>query len=158
MANAIISTGQPTFITTGLVTLTSGNAYDAAIPTATAPTTTGQTALLYGKGTSYPSLARITPFASNNNFTSVGMRVVGWNEYVQTSGVKIYVPTVLADLTLGYTTGTVPSLSVNSVTQYYFSSVTLGIGVPSVNLYSPATAAATNTECASVVVDAVAGL
>lgn len=155
MANAIIATAQPAFATTGLISLTSAAGYAAAAPTATAPSTTGSVALLYGKTQNYPSLLRLTPMASNNNFTAVGMRVVGWNEYIQTSGTKIYVPTVLADLTLGYSTGTVPSLSVNSVTEYYFSSVTVGIGVPSVNLYSPATAAATNTELASVVVDAI---
>ena len=154
MALAMIATEQPPVQTTGLITLTSAAGYAAAAPTTTAPSTTGSVALLYGKTSSYPSLVRLTPMASNNNFTA-GMRVVGWSEYIQTSGTKVYIPTVLADLTLGYTSGTVPSLSVNGVTEYYFSSVTAAAGVPSVNLYSPATALASNTEVATALVDAV---
>jgi len=155
MANAIISTSQPAFQTTGLITLTSAQAYDAASPTATKPSTTSQSALLYDIGTNYPSLLRLTPIASNNNFTAVGMRVVGWNLYKQTAGTKVWIPTVLADVTLGYTSGTVASLSIDTVTTYFFSSATIGSGVPTVNAYSPATAATTNVQPASVIVDAV---
>lgn len=155
MAVSIISTAQPSFKTTGLITLTSAQAYDAASPTATKPSTTSQSALLYDIGTNYPSLLRLTPIASRNDLTSVGMRVVGWNAYVQTAGTKVYVPTVLADVTLGYTSGTVASLSIDSVTTYFFSSATIGSGVPTVNAYSPATAATTNVQPASVIVDAV---
>ena len=155
MAVSIISTAQPSFETTGLITLTSAQAYDAASPTATKPSTTSQSALLYDIGTNYPSLLRITPIASNNNFTSVGMRVVGWNAYVQTAGTKVYIPTVLADVTLGYTSGTVASLTIDTVATYFFSSATIGSGVPTVNAYSPATAATGNVQPASVIVDAV---
>lgn len=155
MSVSIISTAQPSFRTTGLITLTSAQAYDAASPTATKPSTTSQSALLYDIGTNYPSLLRLTPIASRNDLTSVGMRVVGWNAYLQTDGTKVYVPTVLADVTLGYTSGTVASLSIDSVTTYFFSSATIGSGVPTVNAYSPATAATTNVQPASVIVDAV---
>lgn len=155
MAVSIISTAQPSFKTTGLITLTSAQAYDAASPTATKPSTTGQSALIYDIGNNYPSLLRLTPIASNNNFTAVGMRVVGWNSYLQTAGTKVWIPTVLADVTLGYTSGTVASLSIDSVTTYFFSSATIGVGVPTVNTYSPATAATTNVQPASVVVDAI---
>jgi len=155
MAVSIISTAQPSFKTTGLITLTSAQAYDAASPTATKPSTTSQSALLYDIGTNYPSLLRLTPIASRNDLTSVGMRVVGWNAYLQTAGTKVYVPTVLADVTLGYTSGTVASLSIDSVTTYFFSSATIGSGVPTVNAYSPATAATTNVQPASLVVDAI---
>jgi len=155
MAVSIISTAQPQFRTTGLITLTSAQAYDAASPTATKPSTTSQTALLYDVGTNYPSLLRLTPIANRNDLTSVGMRVVGWNAYVQSSGTKVWIPTVLADVTLGYTIGTVASLSIDSVTTYFFSSATIGAGVPTVNTYSPATAATTNVQPASIVVDAI---
>lgn len=155
MPNAFISTSQPAFKTTGLITLTSAQAYDAASPTATKPSTTSQSALLYDIGTIYPSLLRLTPIASNNNFTAVGMRVVGWNQYKQASSVGVWIPTVLADVTLGYTSGTVASLSIDSVTTYFFSSATIGSGVPTVNAYSPATATTTNVQPASVVVDAI---
>jgi hypothetical protein len=155
MAVSIISTAQPQFRTTGLITLTSAQAYDAASPTATKPSTTSQSALLYDINSNYSSLLRLTPITSNNNFTSVGMRVVGWNPYVQTAGTKVWIPTVLADVTLAYTSGTVASLSIDSVTTYFFSSASIASGVPTVNTYSPATAASTNVQPASVVVDAI---
>jgi len=157
MAISMISTNQPSFATTGLISLTSAQAYDAASPTLTKPSTTVQSALLYDIGTDYPSLLRLTPIASRNDFTSgsVGMRVVGWNSYLQADGTKVYIPTVLADVALGYTSGTVANLSIDGVTNYFFSSATIGAGVPTVNAYSPATAATTNVQPASVIVDAV---
>ena len=155
MANAIIATGQNPFSEIGPITLTSAQAYDAAVATTTAPSTTGQSALILSPGTDYPSLLRITPFAGANNYTAVGVRVVGWNWYNQTSNTKIYVPTVLADLTMGYTSGTVDSESVDGTTVFFFSSVTVGSGVPTVNVYSPATAASANVQYAHAVVDII---
>ena len=155
MANAIIATGQNPFSEIGPITLTSAQAYDAAVATTTAPSTTGQSALILSPGTDYPSLLRITPFAGANNYTAVGVRVVGWNWYNQTSNTKIYVPTVLADLTMGYTSGTVDSESVDGTTVFFFSSVTVGTGVPTVNVYSPATAAGANVQYAHAVVDTI---
>lgn len=155
MANAIIATNQPTFLEVGPISLTSAQAYDAAVATTTAPSTTGQSALILSPGNDYPSLLRLTPFAGANNYTAVGVRVVGWNTYLQTSGTKIYVPTVLADLTMGYTSGTVDSESVDGNTVFFFSSVTVGSGVPTVNVYSPATAASANVQYAHAVVDTI---
>ena len=84
------------------------------------------------------------------------MRVVGWRRYLGTDGTtNIYVPSVLADFTLTYSTGTVPSATVDGSTVYWFSAITQTAGQPSANLYSPATAAATSTEIASVLVDAI---
>lgn len=155
MANAIIATGQNPFSEIGPISLVSAQAYDAAVATTTAPSTTGQSALILSPGTDYPSLLRITPFAGANNYTAVGVRVVGWNWYNQTSNTKIYVPTVLADLTMGYTSGTVDSESVDGTTVFFFSSVTVGSGVPTVNVYSPATAASANVQYAHAVVDTI---
>lgn len=155
MANAIIATGQNPFSEIGPISLTSAQAYDAAVATTTAPSTTSQSALILSPGTDYPSLLRITPFAGANNYTAVGVRVVGWNWYNQTTNTKIYVPTVLADLTMGYTSGTVDSEAVDGNTVFFFSSVTAGAGVPTVNLYSPATAASTNVQYAHAVVDII---
>lgn len=155
MPNAFIATGQNAFSEIGPITLTSAQAYDAAVATTTAPSTTGQSALILSPGTDYPSLLRITPFAGANNYTAVGVRVVGWNWYNQTSNTKIYVPTVLADLTMGYTSGTVDSESVDGTTVFFFSSVTVGTGVPTVNVYSPATAASANVQYAHAVVDII---
>ena len=157
MANAIIATNQPTFLGVGPISLTSAQAYDAAVATTTAPSTTSQSALILSPGNDYPSLLRLTPFAGANNYTAVGVRVVGWNTYLQTSGTKIYVPTVLADLTMGYTgtAGNVPFISVDGTNAFFFSSVTVGTGVPTVNVYSPATAAIGNVQHAHAVVDTI---
>lgn len=159
MPSAFISTMQNYFAEVGPLSLTSGAAYDGAVITATAPSTTGASGLVLSPGTDYPSLLRVTPYAGGNNYTSVGLRVVGWNVYIEASGAnigrKVYIPTVLADLTLGYTSGTVPSLSIDGATAYFFSSVTVGVGVPSVNAYSPATATTGNVQHAHAVVDVI---
>ena len=86
MALALAATPQAAYNFSGLITLTSGQAYDAASPTATKPSTTSQSALLYDTGTNYPNLIKIVPSTSANNFTSVGMRVIGWSQYIATSG------------------------------------------------------------------------
>jgi len=156
-----ISTDKPSYLTTNLISVTSGTAYTTTAPTATIPSTSGQNFLIPTNLGDKPSLLRLTPFCgagaapTTTTFASPAMRVVGWTTYVQTSGTPIYVPTILADLTLGLTTGTVQSLSVNGVTQYPFSVATVGAGVPTVNVYSPGTAAASNVEPCAVLVDTV---
>lgn len=151
-----ISTDKPTFLTTGLVTASSGT-YDAAVPTATAPSTTGQTFLVPTNLGDKPSLLRLVPFHSANNATTPSFRVIGWTQYFQTSGVAVYVPTLLADIACSYngTAGSIPSLSVNGTTQYFFHAVAAGTGVPTVNLYSPGTGAAAGTPAASVLIDTI---
>ena len=158
MALATAATGQAAYNFSGLITLTSGQAYDAASPTATKPSTTSQSALLYDLGTNYPNLIKIVPSVSGNNFTSVGMRVIGWSSYSAITGSNPYIPTVLADVTLGYTSGTVASLSIDGTTNYFFSSATVAASVPTVNIYTPATAAGANVEPASVIIDCVGSL
>lgn len=155
MPNAFISTEQKAFRKVGPINLVSAQAYDNALATTTAPSTTGQSALILSPGTDYPSLLRITPFAGANNYTAVGVRVVGWNFYLQTTGTKLYIPTVLADLTMGYTSGTVDSEPIDATTAFFFSSVTVGAGVPTVNVYSPATAVSANVQYAHAVVDTI---
>lgn len=157
MALATAATGQAAYNFSGLISLTSAQAYDAALPTATKPSTTSQSALLYDLGTNYPNLIKIVPSASNNNFTSVGMRVIGWSPYSATTGNNPWIPTVLADVTLGYST-TVPSLSIDGVTNYFFGSATVAASVPTVNIYTPATVTAANSEPASVIIDCVGSL
>lgn len=103
-----------------------------------------------------PNFLHLFPFHSANNATSVGMRVVGWRRYFQsTDGSVLWVPSILADFTLTYSTGTVPSATVDGGTVYLFSAITQTAGQPAANLYSPATAAATSTEEASVLVDTI---
>lgn len=157
----IIATDKPSYNTTNLISVTSGTAYTTTEPTTTAPSTTGQNFLIPTNLGDKPSLLRIAPFCgagsapTSTTFASGGLRVVGWSIYTQTSGTAIYVPTVLADIALGLTTGTVQTETVNGVAQYPFSVATVGAGVPTVNVYSPGTAAAANVEPCAVVVDVI---
>ena len=152
----IIATDKPNYLTTGLVTASSGT-YDTAVPTATLPSTTGQTFLVPTNLGDKPSLLRLVPFHSANNATTPSFRVIGWTTYVQTSGTPIYVPTMLADCACSYnaTAGNIPSLSVNGTTQYFFHQIVVGTGVPTVNIYTPGTSAAAGTPPACVVLDTI---
>lgn len=65
-----------------------------------------------------------------------------------------YVPTVLADLTLTFTSGTVPNYTIDGTANHRtFSGITQVAGTPSGNLYSPALAAASNVEPAAALID-----
>lgn len=68
---------------------------------------------------------------------------------------KIYFSTVLADFTLTYSTGTVPSATVNNVPNYLFSTASQVAISPDASIYRPSTLTATNVELASVLVDAI---
>ena len=151
-----ISTDKPEYRTSGLVTASSGT-YDAAVPTATIPSTTGQTFLVPTNLGDKPSLLRIVPFHSANNATTPSVRVIGWSTYTQTSGTPVYVPTLLCDLACAYngTAGSIPNLTVNGTAQYFFHAITAATGVPTVNLYSPGTAAAIGTPPAGALIDTV---
>ena len=157
----VIATDKPEYRTTGLITVVSGTAYTTTEPTAAAPTTTGQNFLIPTNLGDKPSLLRLAPFCgaaaapTSTTFASGGLRVVGWSIYTQTGGTAFYVPTVLADLALGLTTGTVQTEIVNGVAQYPFSTVTVGTGVPTVNLYSPGTASGSNVESCAAVIDTI---
>ena len=152
----VIATDKPTYQTSGLITASSGT-YDAAVPTATAPANTTQGFLVPTNLGDKPSLLRLVPFHSANNATTPSVRVIGWSTYVQTSGTPIYVPTLLAEVACAYnaTAGSIPSLSVNLTTQYFFHAATVSTGVPTVNVYSPGTSAAAGTPPASVVIDTI---
>ena len=157
----VIATDKPNYLTTGLIAVTSGTAYTTTEPTTTAPSTTGQNFLIPTNLGDKPSLLRLQPFCgsavapTSATFASGGLRVVGWSIYTQTSGTAIYVPNVLADLTLGLTTGTVQSETINGTAQYPFSTVSVGVGVPTVNVYSPGTASASNVEPCAALIDTV---
>lgn len=156
-----IATDKPSYSTTGLIAVTSGTAYTTTEPVGSAPTTTGQNFLISTNLGDKPSLLRIAPFCgaavapTSATFASGGLRVVGWSIYTQTDGTAFYVPNVLADLALGLTTGTVQTELVNGVAQYPFSTVTAGVGVPTVNTYSPGTASASNVESCAAVIDCI---
>lgn len=150
----VLATQKPNLLTSGLVTASSST-FDASVPTATIPSTTSQTFLLPTNIGDSPTFLRVVPFHSANNATSPQVRVIGWTQYTQTNGTPIYVPTLLANLACAYnaTSGSIPSLSVNGTTQHFFHQVTVSGGVPSVNVYSPGTAAAAGTPPAAAVID-----
>lgn len=152
----VIATDKPDYRFTGSITASSGT-FDAAVPTATAPANTTQGFLVPSNLGDKPSLLRLVPFHSANNATTPSFRVVGWSTYVQTSGTPIYVPTMLAEVSCAYngTAGSIPSLSVDGTTRHFFHSVTVASGVPTVNVYSPGTAAAAGTPPAALVVDTI---
>jgi hypothetical protein len=137
----------------------------SAVLTTTVPTsgtsTTGNV-LLWDINTAQvrgqnPSLLFVTPFlvSATTAQTSIGMRIIGWRKYLEAAGVNFwYIPTVLADFTLGFTSGTVPNYTIDSTANTRtFSSITQGIGTPSGYLYSPVSASPTNVEPAYAMID-----
>jgi hypothetical protein len=102
-----------------------------------------------------PSLLRIMPYASSTSIGSAtGVRVVGYTGEVNSAdGLTYWLPTVLADFNLTFTSGTVPTYSLDSATQRPFAVIAQVAGTPAANLYSPGTAAASNVEVASAMVD-----
>ena len=149
-----ISTDQPAY---RISSAAAGTAYLSAAPTTTAPATTGTTFLIPSNNGDKPSLLRLTAFHTANNATGLGVRVIGWSVYTQTDGTDMYVPNLLAELTPAYnaTSGSIPSVSVNGTTQYFFHGLTAASGVPTVNLYSPGTAAAAGTPASHAVIDTI---
>lgn len=142
----------------------SGKTTVASVPTSYAaldPATLPTSGVLYNgdpnPGGRDPSLLRLTPFASTTGGTGVGMRVVGYTPYLKADGSgTVYVPTVLGDFTLTFSTGTVPTWTLDSAGDCRpYAGITQVAGTPTANLYSPGTAAVSNTEPASVLIDPV---
>jgi hypothetical protein len=150
----IVGTDQPSY---RISSAAAGTSYAAAVPTTTIPATTGTTFLIPSSNGDKPSLLRLTPYHTANNATGLGVRVIGWSVYTQTDGTDMYVPNLLAELTPAYnaTSGSIPSVSVNGTTQYFFHGLTVATGVPTVNLYSPGTAAASGTPAAHALIDTI---
>ena len=155
-----ISTDKPSYLTTGPIAITSGGAYSVVQPTVTAPTTTGQNFLIPSNLGDKPSLLRVQPFCSttttaptNANFTGGCFRVVGYTTYTQTVGTVVYIPSVIAEIQVELTTGTVSTLAVDGVNHYWFSKLTAVAGYPTVNLYTPATGTASLVEPAEALID-----
>jgi hypothetical protein len=112
------------------------------------------------QGNLSPSLIKLVPYANNTDLTSTGIRLIGWSGYQTSStaatliGRTVWIPTVLAEFTLGYTTGTVPTYSIEGANDARpFSSAVQVYGTPVANVSSPASPLSTNTEWASIIVD-----
>lgn len=151
---------QVALITTGKTSFKRlfGQVASATFPvlnyTATKPTTG---LVQNGVGTSIPSAAdsilRLAPFQADIvKNTTPRMRVIGWNPYTDTGSTLLWIPTVLADLTMSYTSNTVQSVTLNS--ELYapiagLTATTTAITGGTVALLSPVTQNAANLEPAS---------
>lgn len=142
--------------------------YAASVPATYAPAlavltqTAPSTNLLFDTSSSSvsgqnPSLLYVMPFlvSATTAQTGIGVRLLGWRKYLQTTDNTFwYLPTVLADFTLGFTTGTVPNYTIEGVADTRtFSLITQVAGTPATNVYSPATSAGSNVEPAFVMLD-----
>lgn len=132
--------------------------YATGAGVSTASTTRPATQVVYDTASNNEliSLIKFTPFMSANSGSSIGVRLIGWNGYTQSDGTTLWVPNVLADFTLLFTSGTVPSASIDGTTFYLFSGITQNAATPTANLYSPRTNTSTFVEPCAALVD-VAG-
>lgn len=134
--------------------------YDAAtaVVTSTRPSVNLVWDWQTATGNGSPSLLHLFPFSSINNGTSVGMRLIGWRSYADVNGTDTWwLPTVLQTFTLAYSTGTVPSATIDGALRYFFAGIT-GSAVaaaPTPNFFSPAGIAATRVEPCSVLLDPI---
>jgi hypothetical protein len=81
VVGAFLSTPQPNYGKLEMASNVTANSYDAASPTYTAPSSTGQTLLVYSPSTEEPNLLKLTPYSALNNAGSPMVRVVGWHSY-----------------------------------------------------------------------------
>lgn len=120
-----------------------------------------QSASMYGVTALAPdcSLLNIMPYSSVNNSTSVGIRVIGWRYYIVSKDTTLWLPTVLYDGTLSYTSSAnipqLPSSTVETAAQYLFSGLTSNGWAPAPSSFSPASGAAANDAVAMLTVDPV---
>jgi hypothetical protein len=160
----VINTAQENFRKVTVATVPATYTAAQAVLLNAAPTSTTGTALLWDINTASvsgtnPSLLYVMPFlvSATTAQTSIGMRLLGWRKYLDVAGTSFwYMPTVLADFTLTFTSGTVPNYTLDVANTRTFSGITQVDGTPAANLYSPATALASNVEPAYAMVD-VAG-
>jgi hypothetical protein len=160
----VINTAQENFRKVTVATVPATYTAAQAVLLNAAPTSTTGTALLWDINTpsvsgTNPSLLYVMPFlvSATTAQTSIGMRLLGWRKYLDAAGTSFwYMPTVLADFTLTFTSGTVPNYTIDVANTRTFSGITQVSGTPAANLYSPATAVASNVEPAYAMID-VAG-
>jgi hypothetical protein len=160
----VINTAQENFRKVTVATVPATYTAAQAVLLNAAPTSTTGSALLWDINTASvsgtnPSLLYVMPFlvSATTAQTSIGMRLLGWRKYLDVAGTSFwFMPTVLADFTLTFTSGTVPNYTIDVANTRTFSGITQVSGTPAANLYSPATAAGSNVEPAYAMVD-VAG-
>jgi len=157
----VINTAQENFRKVTVATVPATYTAAQAVLLNAAPTSTTGTALLWDINTASvsgtnPSLLYVMPFlvSATTAQTSIGMRLLGWRKYLDAAGTSFwYMPTVLADFTMTFTSGTVPNYTLDVANTRTFSGITQVAGTPAANLYSPATASGSNVEPAYAMVD-----
>lgn len=132
--------------------------YATGAGVSTASTTRPATQVVYDTSSNNEliSLIKFTPFMSANSGSSIGVRFLGWNGYIQTDGTTLWIPNVLADFTLLFTSGTVPSVTIDGSASpfYLFSGITQNAATPTANVYSPRTNTASFVEPCAAIIDA----
>lgn len=108
------------------------------------------------------SLVQASPFATTTwatSGTTTGVRFVAWNSYTASDGTVWWIGNVIADISLLFTTGTIPTATIDiggtGVAHRPFASAVQQAGTPLANLYSPATALPANTEAAEILFDPI---
>jgi hypothetical protein len=157
----VINTAQENFRKVTVATVPTTYTAAQAVLLNAAPTSTTGSALLWDINTASvsgtnPSLLYVMPFlvSATTAQTSIGMRLLGWRKYLDAAGTSFwYMPTVLADFTLTFTSGTVPNYTIDVANTRTFSGITQVSGTPAANLYSPATASGSNVEPAYAMID-----
>lgn len=151
MADATITTYQRNLSN---VSTTSAATFAAIAPTSTKPTAGVVVDHRTATGNGAPSMIRAIPYAALTTGTSIRMRFVGWAiEVDNATGTEFYVPFVLGDFNLSFTSGTIPTWTLDGATQRPFATITQVAGTPSANPYSPGTANSANVEPAAVLLD-----
>jgi len=130
------------------------------VPGATPSLNKPSTAILYDQtnASQSPNLIRFIPFSSITNGTNVGVRLLGWTRYTSSTTGVWWMPTVLADFTLAYSTSGlgVPLLTIETSNDTaLFNGITQVAGTPNSYAYSPATSYGSVTrDTATGIVDA----
>lgn len=159
MAQAFISTGQNDFRRISVASVPATYAAAGAVLTTTKPSAAAGIMIDWRANADTnrnASLLRLMPWSSSKVATGVGMRVLGWSIYPEkTSSDVWWIPTVLADFTLTYTSGTVPEYTIDGQATSTFSGIVQVAGTPPANAYSPASILASNVEPAAVLLDTV---
>jgi hypothetical protein len=162
----IVATDQPNLLFTGFCSDNITSAYDSSYaPTATAPAGGLRSHLLFGATAgNKPSLLHIIPLATgssaltSSNFAGGCVLVTGWQQTQNTAGTTIYIPKILAEVQVAFPSSSSANLSdfpASGTNAYWFNTATVLTGVPTVNIYSPGTAAAASTQIAGVLIDTV---
>jgi len=128
VVGAFVSTHQPRW--RWLQFDRDGSSYTAYGVLGTKPTA----GILYEGGNESPSLIRVQPFTATSTNTTGGVRVVGWNMYLDGS-TEVWIPTVLGDASFARTSGTTVLIEIGGTDFYSYGSASATSGTPVPNLY-----------------------